>query len=171
MVALAAAQRAPQRVAALLAAMPQEHERGLGNWQAELAEWPGLFASASGAARALAQAGEGLEVDGARMRRNIEALQGLVFSEDLATFLGPVLGKSEAQARVERWSQQTVAGGGLLREVAAAGIAADPALAAVLHPERLATLFDLDRAAQRAGAFAGPQLEALHVAAAALDAD
>ena len=49
MVALAAALRAPQRVAALLAAMPQEHERGLGNWQAELAEWPGLFIAAHGA--------------------------------------------------------------------------------------------------------------------------
>src|SRR5258706_247133 len=37
MVALASAQRVPQRIATLLAAMPQEHERGLGNWQAELA--------------------------------------------------------------------------------------------------------------------------------------
>jgi 3-carboxy-cis,cis-muconate cycloisomerase len=50
MVALAAAQRAPQRVAALLAAMPQEHERALGNWQAELAEWPGLVMSSHGPA-------------------------------------------------------------------------------------------------------------------------
>ena len=38
MVALAAAQRAPQRVAALLATLQQKHERALGNWQAELAE-------------------------------------------------------------------------------------------------------------------------------------
>ena len=56
MIALAAATRAPHRVAALLAAMPQEHERGLGNWQAELAEWPGLFMSAHGAVHALADA-------------------------------------------------------------------------------------------------------------------
>src|SRR6185295_20184667 len=41
--ALASAVRAPQRVAALLAAMLQEHERGLGNWQAELAETAGLY--------------------------------------------------------------------------------------------------------------------------------
>jgi 3-carboxy-cis,cis-muconate cycloisomerase len=34
MVVLAAAQRVPQRVAALLAAMPQDHERALGAWQA-----------------------------------------------------------------------------------------------------------------------------------------
>ncbi len=75
MVALAAAQRAPQRVAALLAAMPQEHERALGNWQAELAEWPGLLMSAHGSARAMAQALPGLQVDSARMLANIESLR------------------------------------------------------------------------------------------------
>ncbi|HYW57416.1 MAG TPA: 3-carboxy-cis,cis-muconate cycloisomerase [Polaromonas sp.] len=75
MVALAAAQRAPQRVAALLAAMPQEHERALGNWQAELAEWPGLLMSAHGATRAMARALPGLQVDTARMLANIEKLR------------------------------------------------------------------------------------------------
>ena len=40
MVAIAASQRVPQRVAALLAVMPQEHERAAGAWQAELAAWP-----------------------------------------------------------------------------------------------------------------------------------
>jgi len=39
--ALSAALRAPQHVAAMLAAMPQEHERALGGWQAE---WPTLAA-------------------------------------------------------------------------------------------------------------------------------
>jgi 3-carboxy-cis,cis-muconate cycloisomerase len=34
MLGLAAAQRAPQRVAALLHGMVQEHERALGGWQA-----------------------------------------------------------------------------------------------------------------------------------------
>jgi len=75
MVALAAAQRAPQRVAALLAAMPQEHERALGGWQAELAEWPQLLMSAHGSARALAGALPGLQIDAARMRANIDTLR------------------------------------------------------------------------------------------------
>jgi len=75
MVALAAATRAPQRVAALLAAMPQEHERALGAWQAELAEWPQLLMSAHGSVRALAGALPGLQVDAARMRSNIEHLR------------------------------------------------------------------------------------------------
>ena len=42
MVAIAASQSVPQRVAALLAVMPQEHGRTAGAWQAELAEWPQL---------------------------------------------------------------------------------------------------------------------------------
>lgn len=75
MVALAASARTPQRVAALLAAMPQEHERALGNWQAELAEWPALLMSAHGAARAMAHALTTLRVDTQRMRANLDALR------------------------------------------------------------------------------------------------
>ena len=71
MVALAASQRVPQRVAALLAAMPQEHERALGAWQAELAECSQLFVSALAASRAMAGVLPGLQVDTARMRYNI----------------------------------------------------------------------------------------------------
>ena len=75
MVALAAAQRAPQRAAALLTAMAQQHERALGPWQAELAEWPGLLGSAHGSVRALADALPGLTIDAARMRANIDTLR------------------------------------------------------------------------------------------------
>ncbi|KQP14265.1 lyase family protein [Pseudorhodoferax sp. Leaf267] len=75
MVALAAAQRVPQRVAALLAAMAQQHERALGAWQAELAEWPQLVMAAHGSLRALARALPGLRVDPARMRANIDSVR------------------------------------------------------------------------------------------------
>ncbi|SEA22344.1 3-carboxy-cis,cis-muconate cycloisomerase [Variovorax sp. YR216] len=75
MAALAAAERAPQRVAALLQAMPQEHERALGAWQAELGEWPQLLMAAHGSVRALAGALPGLQVDAARMRSNIDRLR------------------------------------------------------------------------------------------------
>ncbi|MDM0005150.1 3-carboxy-cis,cis-muconate cycloisomerase [Variovorax sp. J22G73] len=75
MVAIAAAHRAPQRVAALLGAMPQQHERALGAWQAELGEWPQLLMSAHGSVRAMAGALPGLQVDAARMRANIDRLR------------------------------------------------------------------------------------------------
>jgi 3-carboxy-cis,cis-muconate cycloisomerase len=106
MVAIAASIRAPHHVAAMLAAMPQEHERGLGSWQAELAEWPGLFMSAHGAASALAEAAAGLSIDAPRMRANIDALQGLVFAEAASTLFAKHVGKSRAHALLETLSRR-----------------------------------------------------------------
>lgn len=74
MVALSAAQRAPQHVAALLACMPQAHERALGQWQAEMAEWPALVSLTHGAVHALALALPHLQVDTVRMRANWQGL-------------------------------------------------------------------------------------------------
>ncbi|HJS05716.1 MAG TPA: 3-carboxy-cis,cis-muconate cycloisomerase, partial [Variovorax sp.] len=91
MVALAAAHRAPQRVAALLAAMPQEHERALGAWQAELAEWPQLLMSAHGSVRALAAALPGLQIDAARMRGNIERLRAELPAEAAEEWFDPAM--------------------------------------------------------------------------------
>jgi 3-carboxy-cis,cis-muconate cycloisomerase len=164
MIARAAALRTPQRVAALLAAMPQEHERGLGNWQAELAEWPGLFVSAHGALHALAEAAEGLTVDRARMRRNIDSLQGLIFSESAAMLLAPHLGKASAQARVEKLSKEAIASGRHLRDLTQEALARDAALAAQVTPADVEAAFDPDRAAAHASALARHQLDALFAA-------
>ncbi|HWH81995.1 MAG TPA: lyase family protein, partial [Burkholderiaceae bacterium] len=170
MTALAAALRAPQRVAALLAAMPQAHERGLGDWQAELAEWPALFLSAHGAAKALADAAPGLAIDTARMRRNIDALHGLVFAEPAATLLSPTLGKSAAQALLESLAREASAERPLQVLVQRA-VAGDVRLAAAVPPEALAAAFDADAVARHAGAIAQPQWAALHDLAARLDAE
>ena len=91
MVSLAAAQRAPQRVAALLAAMPQEHERALSHWQTELAEWPGLLLSAHGSARAMAQVLPGLQVDTVRMLSNLTALRVVLPTEAADEWFNPAL--------------------------------------------------------------------------------
>jgi 3-carboxy-cis,cis-muconate cycloisomerase len=105
MVALAAAKRAPQRVAGLLAAMPQEHERALGAWQAELAEWPQLLLSAHGAARALASAVPGLQVDTARMRANLDTLRAELPAAAADEWFDPALARHAgdlARAQVAR---------------------------------------------------------------------
>lgn len=96
MVALAASVRAPQRVAALLAAMPQEHERALGNWQAELAEWPGLLMSAHGSVRAMAHALPGLQVDTQRMRANLDALRAELPPDAAEEWFNPELARQAA---------------------------------------------------------------------------
>jgi len=164
MIALAAAMRAPHRVAALLAAMPQEHERGLGNWQAELAEWPGLFMSAHGAVNALADAAAGLTVDTARMRRNIDALQGLVFAEGVSMLLATHIGKARAHALLEACSRQAVAEQRHLLDVALAAVAADAELRDKVQPDALRAVFDADATARRASALAQPQWDTINKA-------
>ena len=95
-----AALRAPGLVATLLHALPQEHERGIAGWQAEWSTLPELIALAACAARALADALEGLEVRTDRMRENLDASHGTLFAEALAMRLAERLGKAEAHARV-----------------------------------------------------------------------
>ncbi len=102
MVALAAAQRTPQRVAALLGAMPQEHERALGAWQAELAEWPQLLMSAHGSVRALAGALPGLQVDAARMRSNIDRLRAELPKEAADEWFNPALAQNAGRLTLAR---------------------------------------------------------------------
>ncbi|MES2184325.1 MAG: lyase family protein [Pseudomonadota bacterium] len=105
MAALAAAHRAPQNVAAMLAAMPQEHERALSHWQAELAEWLPLLYSAHGAVRALAGALPGLQVDTVRMRRNLDTLRASLPQDAADEWFDPALAQhaaSLARAQVAR---------------------------------------------------------------------
>jgi 3-carboxy-cis,cis-muconate cycloisomerase len=109
MVALAASARAPQRVAALLAAMPQEHERALGNWQAELAEWPGLVAAAHGSARAMAQALPGLQVNTQRMRANIASLRAELPAEAADEWFSFELAERAAELARAQVQSQTAA--------------------------------------------------------------
>ena len=106
MVSLAAAQRAPQRAAALLAAMVQEHERALGGWQAELAEWSGLLISAHGAVHAMAQALVGLQVDTDRMHANIDALRSVLPQSAADEWFDPGLAQGAAatvHAQLKFW--------------------------------------------------------------------
>jgi 3-carboxy-cis,cis-muconate cycloisomerase len=72
-VVLSAAIRAPALASAILSGLPQEHERGLGGWQAEGAGLATLFELAHGALCALRAVVDGLEIDAVAMRRNLSA--------------------------------------------------------------------------------------------------
>ena len=167
MLALAAAIRAPQRVAALLAAMVQEHERGLGNWQAELAETAGLYLSAHGALKALADAAQqGLEVHPERMRANIEALKGLVSAEAAAKVFATQIGKPQAHALLESLSAQVMSSGVHLRELCLAVLQSDERLRGHVSTADIEAAFDIELAAQAAVRAAAPQFAALRLSAA-----
>jgi 3-carboxy-cis,cis-muconate cycloisomerase len=169
MVALAAASRTPQHAAALLATMAQQHERGLGNWQAELAEWPNLFLSAHGALRALVEACAGLQVDSARMRRNIDALHGLVFAEAASIRLAGAIGRPRAHSLLERLSGQAAAEGRHLSTLLAAEVDGDPELRDRLDRASLDAVFDPVAACAPARRLAEGQLERLRAEMARLD--
>jgi 3-carboxy-cis,cis-muconate cycloisomerase len=170
MVALAAALRAPQRVAALLAAMVQEHERGLGNWQAELAETAGLYLSAHGALKALADAAQqGLEVHAERMRANIDALNGLVFAEAAAKVFAVQIGKAQAHALLETLSAQVTSRGAHLHGLCLAVLQSDNRLRGRVSTAEIDTAFNADLAAQAAARAAAPQLVALRRAASSFE--
>lgn len=99
--ALAAAHRVPGLVASFLSAMVQEHERAVGGWQAE---WPivaGVIQSTGLATASMAEATEGLQVDAARMRANIERTNGVIFAERAMLLLGPTLGRDAAHKILE----------------------------------------------------------------------
>jgi 3-carboxy-cis,cis-muconate cycloisomerase len=170
MIALAAANRTPQHAAALLSSMGQQHERGLGNWQAELAEWPGLFLSAHGALQALNDAMAGLQVDHGRMRRNIDAMQGLVFAEAASAWLARAIGRPQAHALLERLSGEALSSGRQLAEVLAQAVQADASLRGKVDLTQLHTLFDPVAATAPAQRLARQQLDALRGEIAGLNA-
>jgi 3-carboxy-cis,cis-muconate cycloisomerase len=112
MIALTAAQRAPHRVAALLDAMPQEHERALGGWQAESAEWGDLLQIVHGSARAMATVCEALQVNAERMSDNLAAVRNAVPADVAAEWFDEALAGSlgeEVQALVTQIDRLSVA--------------------------------------------------------------
>jgi len=123
-VVLAAAVRAPGLVATMLAAMPQEHERGLGGWQAEWPTLPELVSLTAAASHAAAAMLEGLVVNETRMRENLQLTHGLIASEAIAMALAAHVGRSEAHRLVEEAARRMRTGGGTLGDA----LAADPAV-------------------------------------------
>jgi 3-carboxy-cis,cis-muconate cycloisomerase len=131
-VVLAAATRMPGLTSSFLAGMTQEHERAVGGWHAE---WPTIAAAvrtAGAAAAAAAALLEGLTVDAARMRANLDATKGAIFSERAMMRLTPALGRETAHDLIERALEDSRAGAitfaeALARrgEAAGAGSAAD----------------------------------------------
>src|SRR5258706_1125772 len=72
LLALEAAQRAPGLAATLLGQLTSEHERGIGHWQSQWFTLRELACAASSALAAIAEVLEGLQVDAAAMRANLD---------------------------------------------------------------------------------------------------
>ncbi len=136
--ALAAATMAPNLAATIFAAQVQDHERSAGPWQAEWPTLPNLLLVTSGALAAIVDIAEGLQVDVARMRANLEATGGLIMAEAVAMALAEKIGKNEAHHLVEAASKKAVTEKKGLRDV----LTKDPKVTAHLSADKLAKLFE-----------------------------
>lgn len=105
---LAATHRVPGLVASFLSAMVQEHERGVGGWQAE---WPivvGIVQSTGVATSSMAEVAEGIAVNPQQMRDNISDTHGLIFAEKAMMLLGPELGRDAAHKIVQEAARKSI---------------------------------------------------------------
>lgn len=135
---LASATTAPGRVAAILAAQVQEHERAAGTWSAEWRVLPELLIDMSGALARAKEIASGIEIDATRMRANLEATNGLVLAEAVMMALAPHLGRAEAHHLVEAASRQAIAEARHLEDV----LASDMRVTRHLDAASLARLFE-----------------------------
>jgi 3-carboxy-cis,cis-muconate cycloisomerase len=105
-VVLATATRVPGLVGAMLAAMVQEEERGLGSWHAEWETLPEIVRLTGGALHHLTEAISGLEIDARRMRSNLDLTRGLIYSEAISMALAEKLGHLKAHELVRAACQR-----------------------------------------------------------------
>jgi 3-carboxy-cis,cis-muconate cycloisomerase len=105
---IAAHARMPGLAATMLHAMPQEHERGLGLWQAEWETVPEAFRLTAAALAYSVEIAQGLQVDAARMQSNLDGLLGLPMSEAVNAALAPKVGRSTAHQLLRTATQRAV---------------------------------------------------------------
>jgi 3-carboxy-cis,cis-muconate cycloisomerase len=125
--AAASARRVVDLSRTLQAAMAQEHERAAGAWHSEWEALSDALALTGGAAAAVREVTEGLQVHPERMRENLDATGGLLLAENVTTVAAERLGRLKAHDLVqavarraadgERPFREELLGDGEIREV------------------------------------------------------
>lgn len=121
-----------------LQAMISEHERDTRSWRLD---WHSIPESSILCARALSatiHVLEGLEVNEERIRRNLDVLPGMLFSEALMFHLGKKLGKQTAHRLIRDAVMQSGGSERSLREI----LLAEPTLGKHLTPDELDAMMD-----------------------------
>ena len=135
---LACARNVRQLVPVMLDAMVQDHERATGPWHAEWVALPQAFALTAGALHHARVMLDGLVVDPARMRRNLDTTRGMISAEAVMMALAPHVGRDHAHHLVAAACQRALAHDCHLLEE----LQADAAITAHLPPQRLVELLD-----------------------------
>src|ERR1700674_1370940 len=135
-VALAAANHVPGCVANFLHGMTQEHERGIGGWQAEWSTLASVVQATGLVVASMREVAEGLTVDAARMRANIEATHGVIFAERAMMLLGAKLGRDRAHELLHEMTRQALETGRRFAEI----VGEHPEAAGALSREEIDSL-------------------------------
>jgi adenylosuccinate lyase len=130
-----------QDAALALDTMVQEHERDMAAWQAEWEYVPRACLLTASALSHSLRVAQGLRVDTARMRANIDLSDGLALSEPVMLELGHHIGRQEAHEVVYRICMAVAEGGGSFRQA----LLNDPAVNAHLSPTQIDALLQPER--------------------------
>jgi 3-carboxy-cis,cis-muconate cycloisomerase len=122
----------------LQAAMVGEHERAAGAWHTEWETLSDALALAGGAAAAVREVTEGLEVFPEKMLENLNATGGLLLAENVTTVAAEHLGRLEAHGLVEKASHRALESGKSLREE----LLSEPRLGEVLSQREIEAALD-----------------------------
>jgi 3-carboxy-cis,cis-muconate cycloisomerase len=135
---LAATASVPGLVSTILSAMPQDHQRGLGNWHAEAPTVTEIVRLSAGALHHLAAIAPNLQINATCMRENLERTHGLIYAEAVSIALAEKLGRAAAHQKVEAACAAATKSGRHLREV----LSSQSELSALLSPVDLDLLFN-----------------------------
>ena len=116
---VAAAKAVRQHVAVMLDAMVQDFERATGPWHLEWIALPESFILTGAALGQAAFMLEGLVVNAARMRANLDLTGGLIVAEAVMMAAAPKLGRQHAHDIVYAACRQAIEGGGRLADILA----------------------------------------------------
>jgi 3-carboxy-cis,cis-muconate cycloisomerase len=122
----------------MVGCMVGRHERDMAAWAAEWMVVPQAMILASGALAGLRPVAEGLVVDAARMRANLDLTRGAIMAEALMIAAAPALGRDRAHEELMRLTRAAAGDGAALGEAAAR----DEVFAAALGTEGIARAMD-----------------------------
>jgi 3-carboxy-cis,cis-muconate cycloisomerase len=122
----------------LYGAMAGEHERAAGAWHAEWEALSDALALTGGAAAAVREATEGLELHLEKMRQNLNETGGMLMAENVTTVVADRLGRLEAHELVGAAARRAADGGRPFRDE----LLAEPVLREQLSPEEIDAALD-----------------------------
>jgi 3-carboxy-cis,cis-muconate cycloisomerase len=137
-VAAADTRRVQALAQTLYGAMAGEHERAAGAWHAEWEAISDALALTGGAAAAVREATEGLEVQPEKMRKNLDETGGMLMAENVTTVVADCLGRLEAHELVGAAARRAADGGRPFRDE----LLAEPILHERLSPEEIDAALD-----------------------------